>query len=120
MIIQWGRKGLVAGALAVSFITPVAAPVTTTINEANIRPSHKLEVRHITPVAVVPTNTLKRVQIRPDARLEFRHITPSADIPTPEVKNGVYRGKPVRDRILKDDEELLEIITMLASFDELI
>ena len=53
MIIKWGRKGLVAGALAVTFITPVVIPPATYIHEVQHRPSFKFEFRHVTPVEVV-------------------------------------------------------------------
>lgn len=75
MIIRWGRKGVLAGALTATFISPVVV-TTTSINEVQHRPSHKQEFRHITPVAAVPTTSIKRVQYRPDNRLEFRHLTP--------------------------------------------
>ncbi len=115
MRINWGRKGVLAGALAVSFVTPVVAPVSNTINEVQHRPSHKVEVRHITPVAVSGTG-LNRVQIRPDSRFEYRHITPSAEI-VAEAKTHPFRGKADRDRILAEDQELIELITILASVD---
>ena len=53
MILRWGRKGLVASALAVTFVTPVAVEPTTYINKVQYRPDIKLEFRHITPVGVV-------------------------------------------------------------------
>ena len=50
MIIRWGRKGLVAAAFAVAFVTPTggAAP-TTTIHKVDLHPSYKQVVRHVTP-----------------------------------------------------------------------
>lgn len=54
MIIKWGRKGVVAGAIAVTFVTPITSNY---INEVQHRPSHKFEFRHITPVVVTPAST---------------------------------------------------------------
>jgi len=118
MIVKWGRKGLYAGAIAVTFMTPVVAPVSNTINEVQHRPSFKQEVRHITPAVSVAANTLKRVQIRPDVRFEFRHITPVEVEEVAKTRTHIrFAGISERDRIFKDDEELLELITMLASCD---
>jgi len=120
MRINWGRKGVLAGALAVSFVTPVVAPVSNTINEVQHRPSFKQEVRHITPVVGVTANTLNQAQIRPSYRFEFRHITPvdTEEIKTKTRTHAKFTGVSDRDRILKDDEELLELITILASRNE--
>ena len=113
MIIRWGRKGLLAGALAVTFLTP--APTSNTINEVQAKQGHKLEFRHITPETVTGTG-LNRVKIRPSFKLEFRHITPSGEV-TQEVKSRPHTLMSDHDMILKEDQELLELITMLASID---
>lgn len=122
MRINWGRKGVLAGALAVSFVTPVVAPVSNTINEVQHRPSFKQEFRHITPVVGVTANTLNQVQIRPSYRFEFRHITPveseEVEVKAKTRTHARFAGVTDRDRILKDDEELLELITILASHNE--
>jgi len=80
MIVRWGRKGLIAGAYAVTFVTAVSS--VSYINEVQARPSFKQEVKFVTPVSA-SVNTINRVQIRPDIKFEFRHLTPvSASVNT--------------------------------------
>ena len=69
MIIRWGRKGLVAAAFAVAFVTP-SATNPTSINKIDLRPSYKQVVRYVTPLGVTPL---------------------------PEIKDGVYRGYQIQE-----------------------
>ena len=96
MILRWGRRGLIAGALAVSFVTPVS---TTSINEVQHRPSVKFEFRHVTPSgAAPPTTSIKRVQYRPDIRFEFRHVTPV--VVEPPAAGSIHRYQVLPDHKL--------------------
>jgi len=88
MIIRWGRKGLLAGAITAAFVTPVVV-TTSYVNEVQARPSHKLEVRHVTPTGVTPTTSyIKRASYRPHERLEFRHVTPTDESEVEEDQEG--------------------------------
>ena len=108
MIIRWGRKGLVAAAFAVSFVTPDAT-VTTSVHKADLHPSYKQVVRHVTPAgAAAPTTTIHRVDLRPGYKQIVRHVTPSEGVtPLPEIKEGVYRGYQIQE-----EDELLAMIAM--------
>ena len=85
MVIRWGRKGLVAAAFAVSFVTPDAT-VTTSVHKADLRPSYKQVVRHITPSGEVV-------------------------IPPGVTRGGTSGVNLLMKQILQEDEELLTIIT---------
>ena len=70
MIIRWGRKGLVANAIAFTFVTAISA---SSINY--VQPDYKINVKHVTPISVT-AKSIKRFQVRTDNRIEFRHVTP--------------------------------------------
>lgn len=132
MIIRWGRKGLLAGALAVTFVTP--STVTTSINEVQHRPSFKFEVRHITPVAA-GTTSIKRAYVRPafPSGLQFEHrfITPVSAAQLPVGGGGdagigkarrayILRGQQIKkqeriDAIIRDDNEIIELVSMIVA-----
>ena len=61
-------------------------------------------------VAEQLTGGTLEVPIGPGFFIFFQHQS----IPS---KKGVYRGKTDRDRVLKEDDELLDLIIMLASSD---
>ena len=113
MIIRWGRKGIVAGAYAVAFVTAVAVAPTTTIKKVQLRPDIKQEVRHVTPVPGVITTSIKKVSIRPDVRQQVRHVTPveveAAPAPTPYPNVG---NDGVAD-VLRDDREVIELVQVI-------
>jgi hypothetical protein len=86
MIIRWGRKGIVAGAIAVTFISPVVIPPLTYIHEVQHRPSFKQEVRYVTPVSEVITSAesgggdrtlyrLRELELLEDDRIIMEIIT---------------------------------------------
>jgi len=128
-MIKWGRKGLLLGAIAATFVTPVSQ--TTTVKQASVTPSHKVEVRHVTPA---PTgSSIKRASVQPNNRIETRHITPTelvagikryqphpsykievrhvtpTDTPIEEPENTNYGGFK---RVNRDDEIIALIIAM--------
>ncbi len=131
-MINWGRKGLLLGAIAVTFVSPVST--TTTVKQVSVTPSHKVEVRHVTQpsstgikqASVKPNNRLetrhvtpteittgiKRASIRPSYKLEYRHITPTSEIVEPDT-NGYYgTGLPKQN---KDDDIIPIIIAIYES-----
>lgn len=113
MILRWGRKGLIAGALAVAFVTPVPPASTTSIHEVQHRPSIKFEFRHVTPSSAGPTG-IHRYQVFPDYKFKVRHVTPGDAIgDIPGSGSGRHRGTSPHHRAMRDDQEIIE---MLASW----
>ena len=111
MIIRWGRKGLVAAALAVSFVTPDAT-VTTSIHKADLQPSYKQVVRHITPTgAAAPATSIHKVDLRPSYKQIVRHVTPVDAVVEPEEIGG---GGSKLNLLLKEDQEIIDIITAIG------
>ena len=112
MVIRWGRKGLVAAAFAVSFVTPDAT-VTTSVHKADLRPSYKQVVRHITPSGDAPTLTsIHKVDLQPSYKQVVRHVTPSGEVVIPPVVTlgGTSGANLLMKQILREDEELLTIV----------
>ena len=93
MILKWGRKGLLAGALAVTFVTPVAPPSITSINEVQYRPDIRFEFRHLTPVEAPPT------------------VTPGGSSKRP---HGAYIRQPGERKRQKFDARRLAALAILA------
>ena len=138
MIIRWGRKGLVAAAFAVAFVTP-SATTPTTIHKADLHPGYKQVVRHVTPSSgVVASSTINKVDLRPSYKQIVRHITPSGDVAPattirkadllPSYKQVVRHITPVDQAVvadtggggsklallLREDQEIIDIITAIG------
>ena len=104
MIIRWGRKGLVAAAFAVAFVTP-SATTPTTIHKADLHPSYKQVVRHVTPSGVAATPiTINKVDLLPSYKQVVRHITPVEGAAVIE-ETGLLGGRD--SRLVQDDEAVL-------------
>ena len=111
MIIRWGRKGLVAAAFAVAFVTP-SATTPTTIHKADLHPSYKQVVRHVTPTgAEGPTTTIHKVDLLPSYKLVVRHITPVDGVVATEETGG---GGSKLALLLREDQEIIDIITAIG------
>lgn len=92
MILNWGRKGLIAGAFAFSFVTPTS--------EINSLQTHNLQdgipgqftYQHITP-PLAGVNTLQSTQLWGESwRFDFQYITPAEAPPIEEEEEGgAYR-----------------------------
>ena len=114
MVVRWGRKGVVAGAYAVAFVTAVAVVPTTTVKKVQIRPDVRQEVRHVTPTAVVPVDYIQRAYIRPDERFEFKHVTPVTPTVAPTVTPYDNVGnEDLSTAIMRDDREVIELVQMV-------
>ena len=61
MIIRWGRKGIVAGAYAIAFVTAAVIITPTQVKKYQHRPDVKQEVRYVTPVAQQVTTAYPNV-----------------------------------------------------------
>ena len=119
MIIRWGRKGLVAAAFAVSFVTPDAT-VTTSVHKADLHPSYKQVVRHVTPTGVAgPSSTIHKADLHPSYKLVVRHITPTEGVavkPQRPQKGGTFSGSfggGDNQRRIKEEEELILMLAFL-------
>lgn len=109
MIIRWGRKGLLVGAYATTFVTAVAI---THIQEYQYRPSFKQEFWHITPAEVEEIVSggvsgkrkyeilPRRIWIQPSKKSPILRL---ADITLEEAE----AASPVK--VIIDDEEYLVV-----------
>lgn len=129
MRLNWGRKGLFSDAVSFDFVTPVAVPVVTSIQEPYFfdvgRP---FTYRHLTPSGAAPAvNYIQKANFLDVGRpFHYRHLIPGEVVPEEEeerVGSGHYvpaRRLYVRPRKEFDREEKLWIEKILALLDEFI
>ena len=107
MNLKWGRRGLVAGAITATFVTPV--PSDAGIHRAQVKPAVEFEFKYVTPDAAATGPGVNHVWLHPDFKFEFRYITPT-DTPAPNRGGKSASVNLRRQQILREDEELLILI----------